>query len=113
MAKQHLGELDELVLLATGILHNDAYAFAIKQTIKEQTRRTIALPTIHAALYRLEKRGFLESTLGGATAERGGRRKRLFSITNAGLQALAETQATREQMWRLIQAFPQPLGGIP
>ena len=112
MAKQHLGELDELVLLAIGVLHNNAYAFAIKQTIKEQTQRTIALPTIHAALYRLEKRDFLRSSLGGATPERGGRRKRLFSITNAGLQALAETRATREQMWRLIQELPQPLGGI-
>ena len=112
MAKQPLGELDELVLLAIGILHNNAYAFAIKQTIKEQAQRTIALPTIHAALYRLEKRGFLHSMLGGATAERGGRRKRLFSITNAGMQALGETRATREQMWGLIQELPQPLGGV-
>ena len=112
MAKHHLGELDELVLLAIGILHNNAYAFAIKQTIEEQTQRTIALPTIHAALHRLEKRDFLRSSLGGATPERGGRRKRLFSITNAGMQALDETRTTREQMWRLIQELPQPLGGI-
>lgn len=112
MAKYHLGELDELVLLAIGVLHNDGYAYAIKQIIKEQTQRTIALPTIHAALYRLEKRGFLRSSLGGATAERGGRRKRLFSITNAGIQALGDTRATREQMWGLIQEIQQPLGGM-
>ncbi len=111
MAKQHLGELDELVLLAIGTLYNDAYAFAIKQIIKEQTQRVIALPTIHAALYRLEKRSFLHSSLGGATTERGGRRKRLFSITHAGMQALSATRATREQMWGLIQEI-QPLGGL-
>ena len=111
MAKQHLGELDELVLLAIGILYNDAYGFAIKQLIKEQTQRVIALPTIHAALYRLEKRSFLHSSLGGATTERGGRRKRLFSITHAGMQALSATRATREQMWGLIQEI-QPLGGL-
>ena len=112
MAKQQLGDLDELVLLAIGVLHNHAYALAIKQTITEQAHRTTALPTIHAALYRLEKRGFLRSSMGGATAERGGRRKRLYSITNAGLQALRATRATREQMWRLIQELPQPLGGL-
>ncbi len=111
MAKQHLGELDELVLLAIGTLHNNAYAFAIKQIIKEQTQRVIALPTIHAALYRLEKRSFLHSSLGGATTERRGRRKRLFSITHAGMQALSATRATREQMWGLIQEI-QPLGGL-
>ena len=111
MGKQHLGDLDELVLLAIGVLHEDAYAFAIKQTIETQADRTIALPTIHAALYRLEKRGFLRSSLGGATAARGGRRKRLFTITRAGVQVLAETRATREQMWHLIQQRPQPFGG--
>ncbi len=110
MSRPPLGELDELVLLATGILHNRAYANAIKQTIKDQTSRTVALPTIHAALYRLEKRGCLRSSLGGATAERGGRRKRLFSITNAGIQILRDVQATREQMWLQVQDL-QPLGG--
>lgn len=112
MATHPLGNLDELVLLATGVLHTNAYALAVKQLIKEQTQRTIALPTIHAALYRLERRGFLDSEMGGATPERGGRRKRLFSITNAGMEVLAETRATREQMWGLIQQVQQPLGGL-
>jgi len=111
MKTHYLGELDELVLLAVGVLHDEAYAYAIKQLVKAQAKRTVALPTIHAALYRLENRGFLRSTLGGATAERGGRRKRLFRITNAGLQILRDVQATRARMWGLMREI-QPLGGL-
>ena len=111
MKTHYLGELDELVLLATSILHKEAYAFAIKRLIKKQAQRTIALPTIHAALYRLEKRGFLRSEMGGATPERGGRRKRLFTITNAGMQALRDVQATRERMWGLLRDV-RPAGGL-
>ena len=111
MKSHYLGELDELVLLAASILHEEAYAFAIKQLIHEQAHRTIALPTIHAALYRLEKRGFLRSEMGGATTERGGRRKRLFTITNAGMQALRDVQSTRERMWGLLREI-RPAGGL-
>ena len=112
MKTHYLGELDELVLLATGILYPDAYAFAIKQLINEQAHRTIALPTVHAALYRLEKRGFLRSEMGGATTNRGGRRKRLFALTNAGMDALHDVQAARERMWGLLRAM-RPAGGLP
>lgn len=110
MKGTHLGELDELVLLSIGMLHNNAYAYAIKETIKQHAKRGIALPTIHAALYRLENRGFLRSEMGGATAERGGRRKRLFNITNAGIQALRETRTTREQMWKLMHSVSLTMG---
>ena len=111
MKTHTLGELDELVLLATSILYREAYAFAIKQLIHEQAHRTVALPTVHAALYRLEKRGFLRSELGGATTERGGRRKRLFTITNTGMQTLRDVQAARERMWSLLQEM-RPSGGL-
>lgn len=111
MKTHTLGELDELVLLATSILYHEAYAFAIKQLIYEQAHRTVALPTVHAALYRLEKRGFLRSELGGATTERGGRRKRLFTITNTGMQALRDVQTARERMWSLLQEM-RPSGGL-
>lgn len=105
-----LGDLDELVLLSVGILHPDAYAYAIKEKIHAETGHRPALPTIHTALYRLEDRGMLDSEMGGATAERGGRRKRLFSITNKGLAALREVRTTRNTMWDLMQGL-QPSGG--
>ena len=76
MGKASLGDLDELVLLAVAMLYDNAYAFAIKQALEDEADRVVALPTVHAALYRLEQRGYLHSSLGGATAARGGRRRR-------------------------------------
>jgi hypothetical protein len=55
-------------------------------------------------LYRLEEKGFLSSQLGGATAERGGRRKRFFTLTGTSSKALLEIQEVRSQLW---QAIPQ------
>lgn len=99
MTNKPLGEFDELVLLAIGILRDDAYGYPIKELINGETDRATALATVHSALYRLEKRGFVTSELGGATAERGGRRKRLFKVTNAGMNALESARAIRERLW--------------
>lgn len=99
MLEKPLGELDELVLLAIGVLREEAYGYPIKELINSETNRNTALATVHAALYRLEKRGFVSSHLGGATRARGGRRKRLFTVTSAGMQALETTRATRERLW--------------
>lgn len=111
MKTKPLGELDELVLLAIGIVGEDAYANSIKQCINEQTARGLTLVTTHAALHRLEQRGFVQSRMGGATEKRGGRRKRLFTITHAGFAALERTRNARERMWQLMQG-KRPLEGL-
>ncbi len=110
MSNHLLSEVEELVLLAAGFSRDEAYGYAVKKNIYEQSRRSFSLPTVHAALYRLEKKGFLSSSLGGATTERGGRRKRLFTITNTGLQVLRTRANTRNQMWEAVQRV-QSLGG--
>ena len=57
---------------------------------------------MHAALQRLEEKGMLSSYMGDATAERGGRRKRLFSVTAQGSQILHEIRSVRERLWASI-----------
>ncbi|MEM6647509.1 MAG: PadR family transcriptional regulator [Bacteroidota bacterium] len=112
MNTKPLGELDELVLLAIGILGEDAYAFSIKSCIEDQAKRTLALATVHAALYRMEERGLVRSAMGGATATRGGRRKRLFTVTNSGFEALRHTRTVRERMWGLLGGGLRPADGL-
>ena len=102
MKGTNLGEFQELVMLTVGLLYDDAYGVSIKDEIKEQTGRTVTLSTVHAALNRLEDKGFLNSRLGGATEERGGRPKRLFRVTAYGKQALEESRHMRNRMWDLI-----------
>ena len=102
MKGTNLGEFQELVMLTVGILYDDAYGVSIQDEIKRQTGRKVTLSTIHAALNRLEDKGFLNSRLGGATEERGGRPKRLFQVTAYGKRALEACRTQRNRMWELI-----------
>lgn len=102
MKGTNLGEFQELVMLTVGLLYDKAYGVSIKDEIKRQTGRTVTLSTVHAALNRLEDKGFLFSWMGEATEERGGRPKRLFRITAYGKQALEESHQVRNRMWELI-----------
>ena len=97
-----IGEFEELVLLTVGILHVSAYGFSITEEIEKQTGRTINMRAVHTALYRLEEKGFVTSQMGGATNQRGGRRKRLFSLTAWGRTAILESKETRNKMWSLM-----------
>ncbi|MEM9325910.1 MAG: PadR family transcriptional regulator, partial [Bacteroidota bacterium] len=81
MRGEHLGELEELVLLATGGLAESAYAITIMEEICEYTDRKMDVTAIHSVLRRLEKKGYVQSIMGGATPNRGGRRKRFFTLT--------------------------------
>ena len=77
MRGTYLGEFEELVLLAVGILFDDAYGLAIVDELEKQTGRNIMISSVHKALVRLEDKGYLKSHRGGATEVRGGRDKRL------------------------------------
>ena len=98
----YLGELEELVLLMVALLHQDAYGFSITQALEKQTGRSITISAVHAVLHRLEEKGFVKSKMGGVSAERGGRRKRLFTITAHGSNALEELRDSRNVIWNLI-----------
>ena len=103
MSRTFIGELDELVLLSAGVLYPDAYAYNIRLEIKEQVGKSLSLASVHTVLYRLEKDGLLKSELGGQSEKRGGRSKRLFSLTQTGLKRVQEIQEVREAMWIKMQ----------
>ena len=98
----YLGELEELILLMVALLNKEAYGVSITEELKKQAGREITISATHAALHRLEEKGFVKSRMGGASQERGGRRKRLFSITSYGRHALEELHDTRNIIWNLI-----------
>lgn len=102
MAKEYLGEFEELVLTMVGILQDDAYGNLIVKEIKERVGRDVNLSAVHVTLYRLEDKGYVKSRMGGATNARGGRRKRIFTITNAGLAMLRAMKESRMDLWKLI-----------
>ncbi|MFN8353330.1 MAG: helix-turn-helix transcriptional regulator [Spirosomataceae bacterium] len=110
MRRTYLGEFEELVLLTVAILGDTAYGVSITEELESQTGRSVSLSAVHAALHRLEEKGMLSSHMGEATAERGGRRKRLFTLTALGNRTLQEIRSMRNRMWDAIS--PQPLPAL-
>ncbi|MEM9328946.1 MAG: helix-turn-helix transcriptional regulator [Bacteroidota bacterium] len=105
MKETNIGEFQEIVLLAILILNDQAYGLQIQKEIASRLKREISRGALHTALTRLEEKGLLESEYGGATAERGGRRKRYYQLTNSGKASLQQAKEVREQMWSLVPNF--------
>lgn len=97
----YLGEFEELILTMVLILDDNAYGNTIVKAILENQQREVNLSAVHITLYRLEEKGYLESSMGGATSERGGRKKRYFRITNAGKSLLQEMKNARLKLWEI------------
>ncbi|MEZ4900846.1 MAG: PadR family transcriptional regulator [Spirosomataceae bacterium] len=102
MKRTFLGEFEEIVLLTVAILGEEAYGVTVTQELEKKTGRTVGFSSIHTTLQRLEEKGFLSSRMGGATTERGGRRKRFFAVTAAGQKALREVKQVREELWAAL-----------
>jgi PadR family transcriptional regulator, regulatory protein PadR len=102
MKRTYLGEFEEVVLLTVAVHNGKAYGVLITEELEKETRRSVSISAVHAALSRLEEKGFVRSEMGGATAERGGRRKRYFTVTTAGKHALQEIHTVRTHLWNLI-----------
>ena len=102
MAKQYLGEFEELILTMVAALQENAYGAAIAEEIENRLKRDVNLSAVHVTLYRLEDKGFIKSSMGGGTNERGGRRKRIFTITSAGMATLRMMKEARLDLWKLV-----------
>jgi DNA-binding PadR family transcriptional regulator len=112
MKKYHLGEFEEIVLLATAILYKSAYGVAIKEQIESQLDREVSMGGLHTALLRLEDKGYIRSAEGETTEERAGRPRKYYEITALGKKAIAYARESREKMWKAIPKVVLELTGI-
>jgi PadR family transcriptional regulator, regulatory protein PadR len=96
----HLGEFELIVILALLRLGENAYGVPIAREIEKSIGREVGIGSVYAALERLEKKGFVSSTVGEPTPERGGRAKRYFGVTSAGLRQIREIQKALITLWR-------------
>ena len=104
MKGERLGEFEEFTLLAVCALGDETYAVPIQQFIEETTRRTASIGAVYAALVRLEEKGFLRSRMSEAVAQRGGKSKRVYTVTPPGLRTAKELHAVRQRIWATISA---------
>ncbi|MEK6478804.1 helix-turn-helix transcriptional regulator [Catalinimonas sp. 4WD22] len=105
MKETRLGDFEEVVLLLVGILGEEAYALNISEEFEAQTERSVSIGAVHSTLSRLEDKGFLTSEMGASTAERGGRRKRIYTITAYGRRALEISRDFKVSLWKQYPAF--------
>ena len=105
MKGTYLGEFQEIVLLTILILEDNAYGVTIQEEINKRIKRNVSRGALHTALTRLAEKGFIRSKLGEASAVRGGRRKRFYTVTHKGKVALHEAKSMRDQLWQAIPNF--------
>ncbi|WP_020530350.1 PadR family transcriptional regulator [Flexithrix dorotheae] len=113
MKETKLGEFEEVILLLVGILgEEDAYSFKITKEFKDQTGRSVSIGAVHSTLSRMEDKGFLTSEMGKATSERGGRRKRIYSITAYGRRTLEMSRDFKISLWKQFPQFGFEFDGL-
>ena len=105
MKGSYLGEFQEVVMLTILILDDNAYGVTIQSEMADRLQRSVSRGALHTALTRLEEKGYIESQYGGASAVRGGRRKRYYTVTNRGHEVLHDAKSTRDQLWQAVPGF--------
>ena len=111
MGKYQLGEFEEAVLLTIGVLYEDAYGVSIKLAIEEKMNRNVSVGALQSALKRLEEKGYVTSSEGETTSERGGRPKKYFAITDTGKRTIKYTHQIRNELYDQIPRVVLTLKG--
>jgi PadR family transcriptional regulator, regulatory protein PadR len=96
----YLGNFELMLLLALMRLGEGAYGVTIAKELEEQTGREVVIASVYATLDRLQERGLVTSSLGDPTPERGGRAKRYFRISGAGIREVRETRRSLMTLWK-------------
>ena len=95
-----IGQFEQAVLVALIRLGKDAYGRAILNEVQERLARDVSAGAVYATLERLEGKGLASSKLAPGTAIRGGRARRYFAPTGAGVRALNDAKSATDMLWR-------------
>ena len=99
MPRDLLTDFELMILLAILRVGEGAYGVLIAREIERTGGRRAVLGAVYAALDRLERNGFASSSIGDPTPARGGRAKRFFQVTPAGIDAVKSTQSALVSLW--------------
>jgi DNA-binding PadR family transcriptional regulator len=100
MSDRFLTDFELMVILAVLRVRDDAYGVSIAREIEQTAGRSVTHAAVYLALDRLCRHGLVSARLGNPTAERGGRAKKLFSVTAAGLRAIRQTRRAFIALWK-------------
>ena len=95
----YLGELEHVLLWTVVRLGDGAYGMAVRDDLERRAGRDVARGAVYITLDRLVKKGYLTSELGDASAARGGRARRYFTVTQSGKEALRQAREALVSAW--------------
>jgi PadR family transcriptional regulator PadR len=101
--REHLGEFEQIVLLAILRLGDEAYGVPIRLEIERRTGRALTVGALYRTLDRLEDKGYVLSAFSAPTPERGGRSKRYFRVRARGLRNLRASREALTAMWEGLE----------
>lgn len=97
-----LGEFEQFLLLSILTLGDDAYGTTIRQLLADTIERDVTIGALYTTLERLEKKGFVDSSIGEITKARGGRAKKYFTVSALGQKALKRSKQALSLMWENV-----------
>jgi PadR family transcriptional regulator PadR len=100
---EHLGEFEQIVLLAILRVDDAAYGVPIRREIEKRAGRKVTVGALYSTLDRLEAKGYISSWFADPTAERGGRSRRYFRVEPPGGEALARAKDMLDRMWKGVR----------
>jgi DNA-binding PadR family transcriptional regulator len=110
MTPRFLGEFEQMVLLAILQLEEQAYAAAILRELDERAGRQVSRGTLYKTLERMENKGLVRWVPEEGAPDRGGHRRRRFSVTGRGVSALQYSRAALLNLWDGLESVT---GGDP
>ncbi|MFC1725118.1 PadR family transcriptional regulator [candidate division KSB1 bacterium] len=96
---EYLSRQEEMVLLSVYHLKSDASLVSIRRFLNKQTEKRWSMSSVYIPLDRLKKSAHLDITVGDPTPIRGGRAKKFYHLTDAGIEALEKVQKVHETLW--------------
>lgn len=109
--RHQLGEFEQLAMLAILQVGDGAYAVPVREEIRARADRRVSRGALYTTLQRLEDKGYLTSTMADPSAERGGRPRRYFSVTQQGMAALRHSRRVLLEFWHGLEGrLDEPAG---
>lgn len=100
-----IGRREEQILLAVGSLGEEAYLVSIKKFLSLIQGRSLSIGAVHIPLRRLERAGFIQSYFGDSSPVRGGRRKKIYSLTDKAIKILEENKRVHDLLWAKYDSY--------
>ena len=95
----YLGELEQMILLAVLRLGDDAYGVSVREELEARADREVTRGAAYITLERLATKGYLKTRMGDSSPVRGGKAKRYYELTDAGMEALRASGRALRNLW--------------